>query len=345
MRFRPLGRTGLSVSEYCLGTMNFGGPTDEAEAREITAVAKDAGINFIDTADVYTGGKSEEITGRLIGKARQDWVLASKSGNWLGTGENDGGLSRKWLLNALDNCLERLGTDYLDIWYLHIDDRRTPFEEICATVDMAVRSGKVRYWGFSNFMGWQAVEFMRVADALGTLRPSVTQPCYNAFNRQIEVDLLPACAHFQVGVVPYSPLARGVLTGKYLPDQEPEEGTRAARKDKRMMETEFRRESLVLAQELKAYAEKSGRSPSDFAMQWVLNNKLVSSVLIGPRTTGQLKAYLASLDTSFSEEDEAFLSSLVSSGHTSTPNFSDPRYPYTGRQPKVGTMPEARVRS
>ncbi|SKA37393.1 aldo/keto reductase [Consotaella salsifontis] len=345
MQFRPLGRTGLRVSELCLGTMNFGGPTDEAAAGEIFAMARDAGINFVDTADVYSAGRSEEITGRLVGRNRHDWVLSSKSGNWLGKGENDGGLSRTWLLHALDGCLRRLGTDYLDVWYLHIDDRQTPFEEIVVTMDLAVRSGKVRHWGFSNFMGWQVAEFMRVADAMGCVRPSACQPCYNAFNRLIETDLLPACRRFGLGVVAFSPLARGVLTGKYLPDQEPEAGTRAARKDKRMMETEFRRESLALAQQLKAHAQGSGRTAGDFALRWVLNNTLISSVLIGPRTTGHLTAYLKSLETGFSEADEDFLTTLVASGHTSTPNYGDPRYPYTGRSPKVGSLPQARIRN
>ena len=340
MEYRALGVSGLKVSPLCLGTMTFGDRTDAAEAGRIVASAREAGVNFIDTADVYVKGESERITGKLIAADRDRWVLATKVANAMpvpassgrgGDDPNRRGTGRKWIATAIDESLARLGTDYVDIYYLHRDIAETPLEETVHAIGDVIRAGKARYFGVSNFRGWRIAEVVRVCDMLHVPRPVVCQPYYNAMNRQPEVEILPACRHHGIGVVPYSPLARGVLVGKYTPGAEPPADSRAGRKDKRIMETEFRGESLAIAQKLKAHAEKKGMSAGDFAVGWVLNNPIVSSVIGGPRTLEQWNAYLGALGKKFDAEDEALVDSLVSPGHPSTPGYNDPAYPLTGR--------------
>ena len=331
MEYRSLGQSGLKVSPLCLGTMMFGDRTDLAEAGRIVASAREAGINFIDTADVYAKGESEKITGKLIASDRERWVLATKVGNPMGDDPNRRGTGRKWILRAIDESLERLGTDYVDIYYLHRDVLETPFEETLGAMADVIGSGKALHFGISNIRGWRIAEMMRVCGEMGLERPVVCQPYYNAMNRQPENDILPACHHYGIGVVPYSPLARGVLVGKYKPGEAPGADTRAGRKDKRMLETEFREESLAIAQKLQEHAEKTQRSAADLAVRWVLANRIVSSVIGGPRTLEQWQGYLKSVDAAFDSADEALVDSLVRPGHPSTPGYTDPHYPLTGR--------------
>ena len=331
MDYRFLGKSGLKVSPICLGTMMFGDRTDAAEAGRIVASARDAGVNFIDTADVYCNGESEKITGKLIASDRERWVLATKVANARGDDPNRRGTGRKWVMRAIEESLERLATDYVDIYYIHRDPGDVPMEETVAVMGDLIRAGKIRHWGVSNLRGWRIAEFVNVCDRLGVARPVVCQPYYNAMNRQPEVEVLPACTHYGIGVVPYSPLARGVLVGKYKPGEKPPEGTRAGRNDRRIMETEFREESLAIAQKLKAHAEKKGLTAGDFAVGWVLANPIVSSVIGGPRTLEQWQGYLAALGKTFDAEDEAIVDSLVRPGHPSTPGYNDPAYPLTGR--------------
>ena len=200
----------MKVSPICLGTMMFGDHTDAAEAGRIVGSARDAGINFIDTADVYCNGESEKITGKLIAADRDRWVLATKVANARGDDPNRRGTGRKWVMRAIEESLERLGTDYVDIYYIHRDPGEVPMEETVAAMGDLIASGKVHYWGVSNLRGWRIAEAVRVCDELGVARPVVCQPYYNAMNRQPENDILPACAHYGIGVVPYSPLAPGV---------------------------------------------------------------------------------------------------------------------------------------
>ena len=341
MQYRRLGDSGLLVSPVCLGTMMFGGRTDEATSKRIIGSAKDAGINFIDVADGYAKGESEKIVGRAIKRQRHDWVLATKGGNPMGQGPNDKGLSAKHIHRAFEASLKRLGADFVDIYYFHLDDLETPMEESIDAVTDLIRSGKARYWGISNFSGWRVAAICGMAQAMGAPLPVVAQPYYNAMNRMPEIDVLPACDYFGLGVVPYSPLARGVLTGKYKPSATPDKSSRAGANDKRMMETEFRPESLKMAQKIKTHAEKRGMTAGQFALNWVLNNSIVSSVLAGPRTMAQWKEYLGALDHEFSAADEALIDKMVPSGHPSTPGYSDPKYPYQGRQPWVGEGPKA----
>ena len=334
MEYRRLGESGLTVSALCLGTMTFGDRTDESEARRIVAAAAEAGANFIDSADQYAKGESERITGKAIAANRQHWILATKVGNRMGPGLGEAGLSRRWMMQAIDNSLKRLGTDYVDIYYLHFDDLETPLEETLGAVGDIVRSGKARYFGISNYRGWRISLIMQLCKELGVARPVVCQPYYNAMNRQPEVEVLPACRYFGLGIAPYSPLARGVLTGKYAPGQPPAADTRAGRKDARMLETEFRPESLVAAKEIVAHAAKKGMSGAQFAINWVLSNALVSSAITGPRTLDQWREYEASLKFKLDDEDEALIDRLVRPGHPSSPGYSDPKYPIQGRLAK-----------
>ena len=335
MEYRNLGTSGLQVSPLCIGTMMFGDRTDAAEAGRIVASARHAGINFIDTADVYSQGESERIVGKLLGAERSAWVLASKVGYGPAEVPNRRGTGRKWILQAIDEILGRLGTDYVDIYYLHRDVETIALEETMQAMADVVRAGKARYIGLSNYRGWRIAEVMRVCEAAGLPRPIVAQPYYNAMNRLPENEILPACRHYGMGVVPYSPLARGVLTGKYAPGATPDPDTRAGRNDRRMMQTEFRPESLEIASRIQAHAAKKGLSATDFAVNWVLNNAIITSVIAGPRTLEQWEGYLGAIGKPFDAEDEALIDSLVAMGHPSTPGYNDPQYPIRGREPRT----------
>jgi len=331
MEYRLLGRSGLRVSPLCLGTMMFGGPTDEPTAGRIIARAREAGVNFIDTADGYTGGRSEEVVGRAIKADRAWWVLATKIANPTGQGPNARGLSRRQVNHAVEASLRRLGTDVIDILYLHKEDHATPLAETVRALADLIRAGKIRYFGVSNYRSWRVAELCHLSDAAGIDRPIVSQPLYNALNREVEVEHLPACGYCGLGVVPYSPLARGVLTGKYQPNVAPEADSRAGRRDRRMMESEWRPESLEIAARIAEHARGKGLTPSQFAMGWVLNNRLVTGAVGGPRTEAQWEDYLTCLDVRLDATDEALVDGLVSPGHPSTPGYNDPAYPLEGR--------------
>ena len=282
--YSPLGHSGLKVPQLWLGTMMFGDQTNEADSIGIIDATRDAGLNALDTADVYAKGESERIVGHAIASDRDRWVVATKVANQVGKAPNDRGLSRRWLLQAVGASLQRLNTDYIDLYYMHRDDETAPIEETLSTMA-----------------------------------------------RLIETELLPCCQHYGVGVVSYSPLARGVLTGKYKPGAEPEAGTRAARGDKRIHQTEFRPESLEISQQFTAHAQRRGMSPTQLAIAWVLNNQLVNGVIGGPRTLEQWKDYLAALSLRLEAQDESFIDALVPPGYASTHGYNDPMYPLTGR--------------
>jgi aryl-alcohol dehydrogenase (NADP+) len=335
MEYRNLGRSGLKISPICLGTMMFGGPTDEALSSRIINKAHDAGANFIDTADAYNEGRSEEITGRAIASNRSHWVLATKVANPTGSGPNERGLSRRHIMEAAEASLHRLGTDWIDIYYLHKEDHTAPLAETVRAMGDLVRQGKIRYFGVSNHRAWRVAEICRLCDEFGIGRPVVSQPYYNAMNRMPEVEHLPACHYYGLGVVPYSPLARGVLTGKYSPGEPPPETSRAGRQDTRIMQTEWRPESLAIAQEIKRHAEDRRITAGQFAVAWVLNNRSVTAVIGGPRTEEQWDDYVGALDYRFTAEDEAFVDGLVITGHPSTPGYNDPAYPIEGRSPRT----------
>lgn len=331
MDYVRLGNSGLMVSPVCLGTMMFGDRTDAATAQRIIGAARAAGVNFIDTADAYARGETERIVGPAIKTDRRDWILATKVGNVMTSRRRDGGLSRRWVLAACDDSLARLSVDYIDIYYLHRDDPDTPLAETVGALGDLIRSGKIRYFGVSNYRGWRIAEVVSECEAQGVPMPVVCQPYYNLLNRMPEVEILPACDHYGIGVAPYSPIARGVLTGKYIPGAPMPEGSRAASGDQRMLETELREESYVIAQKLREHAGKTGRTLTQFALAWLWANRIVTSVIAGPRTLEQWQDYVAAVDTPWSDEDEALVDSLVAPGHPSTPGYTDPQYPFFGR--------------
>ena len=332
MHYRNLGKSPLKVSTLCLGTMMFGDQTDLAEARNIVAHASEHGVNFIDTADVYSVGASETMVGELLRDVRSSWILATKIGNKMSDRLNESHYSRSWMMREVEASLSRLNTDYIDIYYLHRDNNGMDLEEPLRAIDVLLRSGKIRYWGVSNFRGWRIAEITRMAGELNMPGPVVCQPYYNLLNRMPEVEVLPACAHYGIGVVPYSPIARGVLTGKYAPGAKPPAESRVGRGDKRILQTEFREESLVIAETLQQHCARKNISLSHFATAWVLANQAVSAVIAGPRTFAQWQDYLGALDVAITAEDEALVDSLVSPGHPSTPGYTDPVYPLsTGR--------------
>jgi aryl-alcohol dehydrogenase-like predicted oxidoreductase len=336
MEYRSVGLSGLKVSPLCIGTMIFRDAAGEREAEQIVDLARESGVNFIDTADSYAQGDSERIVGRIISRDRENWVLATKVGSVGGKEPFERGLSRRWMLRAIDRSLKRLGTDYVDIWYMHMPDHTTPLEESISAMGDVIADGKVTYWGFSNYRGWQVGEIISLCDALGVPRPIICQPLYNALNRTPETDLLPACDHYGIAVAPYSPIARGVLTGKYELGKKPPEGTRAHSGDQRIHESEYRDESIVIAKKIKAYADARGMTSMQYAILWLLNNAIIASIVAGPRTLEQWREYVGALDFEFTSEDEAFLEQLVPAGHPSTPGFTDPRYAYTGRVTLTG---------
>ena len=331
MQYRTLGKSPLKVSALCLGTMMFGDQTALDEARSIAAHAREHGVNFMDTADVYTKGASELMVGELLKGQRTSWVLASKLGNKMSELPNESQYSRAWVLRACEASLQRLGTDYLDIYYLHRDFNGMDLEEPLRAIDALLQAGKIRYWGVSNFRGWRIAQMVAMARALNMPAPVVCQPYYNLLNRQPEVEVLPACAQFGIGVVPYSPIARGVLSGKYAPGSKPAEDSRAGRGDKRILETEFHDHSLQIAHTLKAHCDAKGVALSHFATAWVLANPAVSAVIAGPRTLAQWQDYLGALTCAVNPEDEALVNSLVSPGHPAVAGYNDPAYPLNGR--------------
>ncbi len=331
MEYRTLGHSGLRVSPLCLGAMMFGGATDEPTASRIVARALDQGVNFIDTADGYNAGQSEEIVGRAIRDHRSWWVLATKCANPTGKGPNGRGVSRRHVFDAVEASLRRLSVDTIDVLYLHKEDHQTPLGETVHALADLIRSGKIRYFGVSNYRSWRVAEICHLCDQAGIDRPIASQPLYNMLNREVEVEHLPACGYFGLGVVPYSPLARGVLTGKYASNVAPPAESRAGRRDRRMMESEWRPESLNAAQEIARHAQRRGVSAAHLAFAWVLRNRFVTAAIGGPRTLEQWEDYVAALDCRLDAEDEALVDRLVSPGHPSTPGYNDPQYPIEGR--------------
>lgn len=333
--YPPLGASGLKVAPLWLGAMTFGDGTREPEAARIVASARDAGLNGIDTADVYVKGESERIVGRLIAPERSRWVLATKVANpGSNSDPNERGLSRRWVIQAAERSLLRLGTEWIDLYWMHRDDEETPMEETLSAFARLIEQGKIRYYGVSNFRAWRIAKMVETARRMGVPPPIACQPPYNAMSRAIETEVLPVCAHYGVGVVAYSPLARGVLSGKYAAGAAPAPESRAGRADRRLMQTEYRSESIALAQTFIEHARSRHVPAAALAIAWALHNRLINGVIAGPRTLEQWLEYLPALTFDFSAADEQALSGLVAAGHASTPHYTDPAYPVIGRQPK-----------
>ena len=331
MEYRTLGRAGVKVSPLCLGTMMFGGPTNEKDSIRIIHTALDAGINFMDTANVYNAGESERIIGKAVRENREKWVIATKVHGSMGDDVNAAGSHRFHIMSAVEASLKRLDTDHIDVYYLHRWDVSTRIAESLRALDDCVRQGKVRYIACSNFEAWRICEAFWTSEKYGLEEFVCVQPLYNIVNRDPEVELLPFCEKYGVGVVPYSPLARGVLAGKYLTGKKPPAGSRAARKDRRILQTELREESYEVAQNLKPLADAHGKTLTQFSLAWVLANPIITSAIIGPRTMEQLEDNLGCLDWTLTETDEATINELVPPGEHTGKGYNDPAYPVLGR--------------
>lgn len=299
MEHRQLGRSGLRVSALTLGTMTFGGKggfartgaTDVEGARRQLDMAVDAGVSLVDTADVYSEGLSEEIIGEIVAGRRDDLLLATKARFRMGPGENDLGLSRHHLIRACEASLKRLGTDHIDLYQLHEWDGQTPLEETLGALDDLVRAGKIRYVGCSNYLAWQMMKALGVADARGLPRFVSTQIYYSLQDRSVEQEILPACLDQGVGVLVWSPLAGGLLSGKYRRDVTPESGRQVGDWDEPLVHDEDLLWNTIDV--LVAVAEERDVSPAQVALAWLLTRPGITSVVIGARTDEQLADNLA----------------------------------------------------
>ncbi len=305
MEYRTLGRTGLKVSEICLGTMTFGEQVTEEQAKRITHRALEAGVNFFDTADAYVNGRSEEILGRVLEGGRDGIVLATKVANKVGPGVNDQGLSRKHVMQGVEASLRRLATDYIDLYYVHLPDYNTPIDETLRALDDLVHEGKVRYIACSNFRAWQLCKALWTSDVNGLARFDCIQPPYNLLTRDIEYELLPLCESEGVGVCVYNPLAAGLLTGKHDPAKPPTKGTRFTLDSIGRMyyERYWSEENFKALSQLSQIADQNGRNATQFALAWVLSNKTVTSAICGCTSMEHLEINLAASGIKLSEEE------------------------------------------
>jgi aryl-alcohol dehydrogenase-like predicted oxidoreductase len=288
MDYRRMGRTGLKVSEICLGTMTFGHGTDQAEANRIVDLAFDAGVNFFDTANAYGGGHSELMLGKALKGRRQDAVICTKVFNPMGSGPNDSGMSRVHILRAIEESLTRLQTDYVDVYYIHHVDTQTPLEEMLRAFDDLVHGGKVRYIACSNYEAWRLLEALWISETKNLARFECYQPQYSLVVRDIEEEIIPVCALKGVGVVVWSPLAGGFLTGKYRPGQRTAQGARSE-EGWAYPERYFAPNADETLGVLLEVAQAVGRSPAQVAVRWVLEQPAITSAIIGARTVEQAR--------------------------------------------------------
>ena len=314
MRYRLLGHSGCAVSELCLGTMTFGAETDEAGSREQLDAFVDAGGTLVDTADVYSSGMSEEIIGRWLAARPRDVtervVLASKGRFATDAGPNGNGLSARHLTRALDASLRRLGVDVIDLYQVHAFDPFTPMEETLRTLDGFAQAGKIRYYGLSNFTGWQLTKAVLTARALGLRQPVTLQPQYSLIVREIEWEIVPAALDVGMGLLPWSPLGGGWLSGKYRRDQRPSGRTRLGEDPGRGMEAYDRRGSdrtWRVIDAVETIAENRAVSMAEVALAWVNNRPGVVSTILGARTTQQLDTNLRAAGLELSTEEQAEL--------------------------------------
>jgi aryl-alcohol dehydrogenase-like predicted oxidoreductase len=321
MKQRSIGRTGLKVSEICLGTMTFGVQCDEATSRAILDKAAAAGVDFLDTADCYpvpltleTAGRTEEILGRWLHGRRDRFVVATKCFFPMGPGPNDRGLSRRHVLAAIDASLRRLRTDYVDLYQVHAFDLETPLEETLRALDDVVRAGKARYVGCSNFRAWELAKALGVAERLGTARFDCAQPRYNVLHREIETELLPLCRAEGVGVIVFNPMAGGLLTGKHRPGSEPDPSGRFGDRLGATAETYrnryWQQESLEAVARLRALFEARGKVLPGVAVAWVLAQPGVTAAIVGASRPEQLDATLGAAELVLDEEERAALDAV-----------------------------------
>lgn len=307
MEYRILGRTGVKVSSLCFGTMSFGAPADEAESAAMFNRCRDVGINFFDCANVYAGGRSEEILGKLMAGVRDELVITTKVAMNAGPNINSTGASRRHIHQQVEGSLKRLNTDRIDVYFIHRFDNDTPIEETVRALDDLVRQGKILYPALSNWAAWQVALALGISAAKDLARAEVLQPMYNLVKRQAEVEILPLAQDQSLGVIPYSPLGGGLLTGKYI-DQKPEQG--------RLIENQMYAvrygEALYhdIAARFVAYARDKGYHPATLAVAWVMTHPGVTAPIIGARNLEQLEASLAALDVAMTPDWRAEISAL-----------------------------------
>lgn len=288
MQYRRLGRSGVKVSEICLGTMTFGHGTDFATAKQMVDLCFEAGVNFFDTADGYADGQSEEFFGEIIKARRREAIVATKFFNPMGKGPNDSGMSRVHIMQAVEDSLRRLQMDYIDIYYIHHVDEQTPLEEMLRAVDDLVTQGKVRYIACSNYEAWRLSEALWISDTNGWNRFACYQPQYSLVVRDIEEEIIPLCLLKGLGVVVWSPLAGGFLTGKYQPGQMKVAGTRSD-EGWAYPNRYFATNADESLQVLLDVAQELGHSPAQVALRWALAQPAITSVIVGARTMDQLR--------------------------------------------------------
>ena len=330
MEYRTLGRSGCAVSTFALGTMTFGAEADEAGSRDQLDAYVEAGGNMVDIADVYAAGVSEEIVGRWLAaqppSKRDAVVLATKGRFPMGTGVNDVGLSRRHLQQALDNSLRRLGVDSVDLYQVHAWDPVTPLAETMQALDDMVRAGKVRYIGLSNFTGWQVQRAAAVATAGGLEQPVTLQPQYNLLVREVEWEIVPSCLAAGLGLLPWSPLGGGWLTGKYSRESRPAGATRLGENPERGVEAYDRRSvqerTWAVVDAVRGVADRRGVTMAQVALSWLMDRPAVSSVILGARTLDQLQGSLSAAGLHLDAEETAALD------EASDPQPAD--YPYGG---------------
>jgi aryl-alcohol dehydrogenase-like predicted oxidoreductase len=291
MQFRILPKTGLRISRLCFGTMTFGAQTDEATARRCIDCCLDAGINFFDTANVYNRGAAETILGKTLKGRRDKVVLATKVRGKMGEAPDDQGLSRPAMRKAIDASLARLGTDYVDLYYLHQPDYSTPIEETLETMEELVRAGKVRFPAISNYAAWQVAEILWICEKRGYHPYFISQPMYNLIARGIEDEFLPFCQRFGVAVVPYNPLAGGLLTGKHSQQSGPAAGTRFDG-NKMYQDRYWLDDDFAAVEELRSIAREAGKTLVELALQWLLTQTVVDSIILGASRLEQLQENL-----------------------------------------------------
>ncbi len=310
MEQRRLGTSGLMVSAIGLGGNTFGATVDGDEAVETIQHAIDRGITFIDSADVYSMGRSEELVGKAIQGRRESLVVATKCGIQLDSGPHAGGLSRRWITQAAEDSLRRLGTDYyIDLFYAHRPDPHTPIEETLRAFDDLVRSGKVRYIGCSNYRAWEVAYGVGVSKDLGLDRWVAAQNRWNLIDGLDSPELEQAAGFLGIGIVPYTPLASGILTGKYQANVEPEEGTRFA--DLPGIRSRLTDERLARAANVETWASERGHSSAEAAIGWLLAHPVVSSVIAGARSSEQLTSNIKATEWTLTPEERDDLTSLM----------------------------------
>jgi aryl-alcohol dehydrogenase-like predicted oxidoreductase len=334
LEYVRLGNTGLKVSEYCIGADNFGGQTDSGDSMRIMSAAFEGGVNFIDTANSYCDGHSEENVGRFIKTRRSEVVLATKGRSQVGPNPNDVGVNKKYVMQAIDDSLKRLGTDYIDLYQIHAPDLTTPIEETVEAYNDVVRTGKARYIGVSNFSGPQLIEALWAQDRNGFSRFNSAQPRYNLLYREAERELFPACLDQGVGVMVYSPQAGGFLLGKHRQiDGETAAGGRFSddfRANRFYRNTYWNEITFAAMEDFMAVTEKYGVSPMALALGWVRSNPAVSACIVGARTLEQLQQNLVAW-----EED------VPQKALNETTAIGDRLWETAAWKPQMHTMPRA----